>query len=408
MAKMNIVYKQPGELIPYENNAKTHPDTQLANIAASLERYGWKQPVVIDREGVIICGHGRVQAAQRSNVMRDQPVPCVLADDLTPEEVAEFRIVDNKSAESPWDMDVLAEELKHIDLSAFDFDFGFEDEVSAAVVEDNYVPELPQDPKSRLGDIFQMGGCRLMCGDSTAQEDVVRLCAGAKMDLLLTDPPYNVDYEGAAGKIQNDNMSDEKFRAFLSAAFKNAADVLKPGAGFYIWHADSEGYNFRGACIDAGLRIRQCLIWVKNQIVLGRQDYQWKHEPCLYGEREITEDDIPLGEECQPCLYGWRDGGKHYFFKNRKQSTVLEFPRPLKSKEHPTMKPVRLFDYQMQCSSHPGDNVLDLFAGSGTAIIAAQQNGRHAYCMEFDPHYVDVIIDRWEKFTGEQAVLLNE
>lgn len=160
MAKMNIVYKQLDELIPYEANAKTHPETQLANIAASLERYGWKQPVVIDREGVIICGHGRVQAAQRSNVMREQPVPCVLADDLTPEEVAEFRIVDNKSAESPWDMDVLAEELKHIDLSAFDFDFGFDDEVSAAVVEDNYVPELPEDPKSHLGDIFQLGGAQ--------------------------------------------------------------------------------------------------------------------------------------------------------------------------------------------------------------------------------------------------------
>ena len=408
MAKMNIVYKQLDELIPYENNAKTHPETQLANIAASLERYGWKQPVVIDRGGVIICGHGRVQAAQRSNVMRGQLVPCVLADDLTPEEVAEFRIVDNKSAESPWDMDVLAEELKHIDLSAFDFDFGFDDEVSAAVVEDNYVPELPEDPKSHLGDIFRLGGHRLMCGDSTVRENVARLCAGAKMDLLLTDPPYNVNYEGTAGKIQNDNMSDEKFRAFLTAAFENAAAVMKPGAGFYIWHADSEGYNFRGACIDAGLRIRQCLIWVKNQIVMGRQDYQWKHEPCLYGEREITEDDIPLGDEHQPCLYGWRDGGKHYFFKNRKQSTVLEFPKPLKSKEHPTMKPVRLFDYQMQCSSHPGDNVLDLFAGSGTAIIAAQQNGRHAYCMEFDPHYVDVIIDRWEKFTGEKAVKLDE
>nr|DAU58483.1 MAG TPA: ParB protein [Caudoviricetes sp.] len=160
MAKMNIVYKQLDELIPYEANAKTHPETQLANIAASLERYGWKQPVVIDRGGVIICGHGRVQAAQRSNVMREQAVPCVLADDLTPEEVAEFRIVDNKSAESPWDMDVLAEELKHIDLSAFDFDFGFDDEVSAAVVEDNYVPELPEDPKSHLGDIFQLGGAQ--------------------------------------------------------------------------------------------------------------------------------------------------------------------------------------------------------------------------------------------------------
>lgn len=407
---MDIIYKRLEELKPYAGNAKMHPESQLANIALSLERYGWKQPVVIDRHGVIIVGHGRVQAAQRSNVMKTQPVPCIMADDLTDEQVAEFRIVDNKTAESPWDMDALAAELAAIDLSDFDFDFGFMDELSTAVVEDNYVPELPENPAAQTGDIFQLGGCRLMCGDSTVREDVVRLCGGAQMDLLLTDPPYNVDYEGTAGKIKNDHMASDKFRHFLYKAFDNAAAVMKPGAGFYIWHADSEGYNFRGACMDARLRVRQCLVWVKNSHVLGRQDYQWKHEPCLYGEKEIMPgdaDETPIGEETQPCLYGWKDGAKHYFFKNRKQSTVLEFPKPVKSAEHPTMKPIRLFDYQMQCSSRPGDNVLDLFAGSGTAIIAAQQNGRHAYCMEFDPHYVDVIIDRWEKFTGEKAVKLN-
>lgn len=364
MQKMNIVYKRLDELRPYENNAKTHPESQLANIAHSIENYGWKQPVVIDPYGVIIVGHGRVQAAQRSNVLRDQLVPCIIADDLTEEEIAQFRIVDNKSAESPWDMDALAAELEKVDLSGFDFDFGFEDKLSAEVVEDNYVPELPEKPKARAGDVYQLGRHRLMCGDSTKREDVEKLGAGAQMDLLLTDPPYNVDY--------------------------------------------SEGYNFRGACMDSKFQIRQCLIWVKNTHVMGRQDFQWKHEPCLYGEREIEEDEIPLGDETQPCLYGWKDGARHYFFKNRKQSTVLEFPKPIKSKDHPTMKPVRLFDYQMQCSTHTGDSVLDLFAGSGTTIIAAEQNGRRAYCMEFDPHYVDVIIDRWEKFTGERAVLLNE
>ena len=408
MQKMNIVYKRLDELRPYENNAKTHPESQLANIAHSIENYGWKQPVVIDPYGVIIVGHGRVQAAQRSNVLRDQLVPCIIADDLTEEEIAQFRIVDNKSAESPWDMDALAAELEKVDLSGFDFDFGFEDKLSAEVVEDNYVPQLPEKPKARAGDVYQLGRHRLMCGDSTKREDVEKLCAGAQMDLLLTDPPYNVDYEGAAGKIKNDHMASDKFREFLTAAFRNAATVMKPGAGFYIWHADSEGYNFRGACMDSKFQIRQCLIWVKNAHVMGRQDFQWKHEPCLFGEREIEEDEIPLGDETQPCLYGWKDGARHYFFKNRKQSTVLEFPKPIKSKEHPMMKPVRLFDYQMQCSTHTGDSVLDLFAGSGTTIIAAEQNGRRAYCMEFDPHYVDVIIDRWEKFTGERAVLLNE
>lgn len=225
---------------------------------------------------------------------------------------------------------------------------------------------------------------------------------GAQMDLLCTDPPYNVDYQGTAGKIKKDNMEDTAFRRFLTDAFSNAAMVMKPGAPFYIWHADSEGYNFRGACRDAMLRVRQCLIWVKNSLVMGRQDFQWKHEPCLYGESEIEE------EVHEPCLYGRTEGKKHYFFKNRRQTTVLNFDKPVKSAEHPTMKPIKLFDYQMQCSSKPGENVLDLFAGSGTTIMAAEQNGRHAFCMEYDPKYADVIVDRWEKFTGKKAVLLHD
>lgn len=401
---MNITYIPLEELIPYANNAKEHDAAQVKNLALSLDRYGWKQPVVVDRNNVIVAGHGRVLAAKKSKRWCDKPVPCIIADDLTDEQIAEFRLVDNKSAESEWDMEKLAEELSTLDLSAFDFDFGLEDKLNAEVVEDDYDPNPPEIPKSKIGDIYQLGGHRLMCGDSTNLDDVERLCAGTKMDLLLTDPPYNVDYEGKAGKIKNDHMANDKFRAFLVAAFCNAAAAMKPGAGFYIWHADSEGYNFRGACLDAGLRVRQCLIWVKNAAVLGRQDYHWKHEPCLYGEREAEEE---IGDETQPCLYGWHEGAKHYFFRNRKQTTILEFPKPTKSKEHPTMKPVRLFDYQMQCSTRPGDNVLDLFAGSGTAIIAAEQNGRNAYCMEFDPRYVDVIIDRWEQFTGEKAVRLD-
>lgn len=228
------------------------------------------------------------------------------------------------------------------------------------------------------------------------------------MDMLLTDPPYNVDYKGTAGKIKNDNMEDAAFRAFLRDAFYNAKKVMKPGAAFHIWHADSEGYNFRGACRDVGFMVRQCLIWVKDSLVLGRQDFQWKHEPCLYGENPL---DFPLTEEYEddhtPCLYGWKDG-KHYWFKNRKQTTILQFERPKKSDAHPTMKPIKLFDYEMRCNTKPGENVLDLFAGSGTTIMAAEQNGRNAFCMEFDPKFVDVIIDRWETFTGKTAVLISE
>lgn len=400
-------------ITPYGKNAKKHDKRQINNVAESIKQYGFVQPIVVDRDGVIVIGHCRALAAKKLGM---EEVPCVCVDDLTPEQVNALRLVDNKSNESDWDFDLLADELPGLDLSAFDFDWGLRDELNDSVVEDDYDPVLPAEPKSRLGDVYQLGDHRLMCGDSTSLTDVQKLAGCAKMDLLLTDPPYNVALgmdetpeeakkrnRRTDGKtVANDKMEDKEFRQFLTDAFSNAAMVMKPGAPFYIWHADSEGYNFRGACKDAMLRVRQCLIWVKNSLVMGRQDFQWKHEPCLYGESEIEED------AHDPCLYGWTEGKKHYFFKNRRQTTVLNFDKPVKSAEHPTMKPIKLFDYQMQCSSKPGENVLDLFAGSGTTIMAAEQNGRHAYCMEFDPKYADVIIDRWEKFTGEKAVLLSD
>lgn len=399
---MNITNKAIADLIPYAANAKKHDEKQIKNVAASIKQFGFVQPVVVDRAGVIVIGHCRVLAAKKLGM---KEVPCVCVDDLTPEQVNALRLVDNKSNESEWDFDLLADELPGLDLSAFDFDWNLRDELNDSVIEDNYDPVLPAEATSKLGDIYQLGNNRLMCGDSTLLNDVQKLTGGAKMDLLLTDPPYNVDYSGKtrdALKIVNDSMEDAAFRRFLTDAFSNAAMVMKPGAAFYIWHAGLEGYNFFGACKDAALRVRQMLIWVKNISAFGRQDFQWKHEPCLYGESEIEED------EHEPCLYGWTEGKKHYFFKNRRQTTVLNFDKPIKSAEHPTMKPIKLFDYQMQCSSKPGENVLDLFAGSGTTILAAEQNGRNAFCMEYDPKYVDVIVDRWEKFTGKKAVLVNE
>lgn len=410
---MNVQNRKLSELTPYPGNAKKHDKKQIANVAESIRQYGFVQPIVVDRDDVIIIGHCRALAAKKLGM---DEVPCVSMDDLTPEQVNALRLVDNKSNESDWDFDLLAEELSGLDLSAFDFDWGLRDELSHSVIEDDYDPVLPAEPKSKIGDVYQLGNHRLMCGDSTSLTDVQRLVGEAQIDLLLTDPPYNVmlgmDETPEEAKkrnrrtdgktVANDKMEDKEFRQFLTDAFSNAAMVMKPGAPFYIWHADSEGYNFRGACRDAMLRVRQCLIWVKNSMVMGRQDYQWKHEPCLYGESEIEED------EHEPCLYGWTEGHKHYFFKNRRQTTVLNFDKPVRSAEHPTMKPIKLFDYQMQCSSKPGENVLDLFACSGTTIMAAEQNGRHAYCMEFDPKYADVIIDRWEKFTGEKAVLLHD
>lgn len=398
---MNITNKAVADLIPYAANAKKHDEKQVKNVAESIKQFGFVQPVVVDCAGVIVIGHCRVLAAKKLGM---KEVPCVCVEDLTPEQVNALRLVDNKSNESEWDFDLLADELPGLDLSAFDFDWNLRDELNDSVIEDNYDPVLPAEAKSKLGDIYQLGNHRLMCGDSTSLTDVQKLVRGAKMDLLLTDPPYNVDYSGKtrdALKIVNDSMEDAAFRRFLTDAFSNAVTVMRHGAPFYIWHVDFEGYNFHGACRDAMLRVRQCLIWVKNSLVLGRKDFQYKHEPCLYGENEIEED------AHEPCLYGWTEGRKHYFFKNRRQTTVLNFDKPVKSAEHPTMKPIKLFDYQMQCSSKPGDNVLDLFAGSGTTIMAAEQNGRNAFCMEYDPKYVDVIVDRWEKFTGKKAALIN-
>jgi len=396
---MELQVLKIADIHPYERNARKN-DQAVDAVAKSIEQCTYVAPIVVDENYVILAGHTRWKALKK---LGRTECECIVKEGLTEEQKKKYRLLDNKTNElADWDFDLLADELDGLDLTAFDFDWGLRDELDTSVVEDNYDPVLPAEPKSKLGDVYQLGDHRLMCGDSTSLADVQKLVGGAQMDLLLTDPPYNVDYQGAAGKIKNDNMEDTAFRRFLTDAFSNAAMVMKPGAPFYIWHADSEGYNFRGACKDAMLRVRQCLIWVKNSLVMGRQDFQWKHEPCLYGESEIEED------AHEPCLYGWTEGKKHYFFKNRKQTTVLNFDKPVKSAEHPTMKPIKLFDYQMQCSSKPGENVLDLFAGSGTTIMAAEQNGRRAFCMEYDPKYTDVIVDRWEKFTGEKAVLLHD
>lgn len=382
---MNIVQRKVSELVPYSKNAKKHDKTQIANVAESISQYGFVQPIVIDKDGVIVIGHCRALAAKKLGM---ETVPCVCVDDLTPEQVNALRLVDNKSNESDWDMDLLADELSELDLSAFDFDWGLPEE-EQEVVEDE-APEVDEEnePISQRGDIWQLGRHRLMCGDSTKIEDIQKLAGVAKIDMLLTDPPYGVDYVGKtkdALKIENDAKSDDEFILFLQNAFAAADSVMKPGAVFYIWHADSKAYVFRMACQMVGWEVRQVLIWVKNSMVLGRQDYQWKHEPCLYG---------------------WKNGAGHLLAADRKQTTVLEFDKPNANREHPTMKPVALFDYQIKNNTKGGDIVLDMFGGSGTTVIACEQNGRTAYVMEYDPKYVDVIVKRWENLTGEKAVRL--
>ena len=384
---MNIQSRLLADIVPYAKNAKKHDNRQINNVAESIKQYGFVQPIVIDRDGVIVIGHCRALAAKKLGM---KEVPCVCVDDLTPEQVNALRLVDNKSNESDWDFDLLADEIPGLDLSAFDFDWGLP-EITEEVIEDE-APEVDDEnePITKLGDIWQLGRHRLMCGDSTSIEDVEKLMAGQLADMLLTDPPYNVAYEGKTKDrltIQNDSMDNDSFRQFLRDAFSSADAVMKQGAVFYIWHADSEGYNFRGACFDIGWKVRQCLIWNKNSMVMGRQDYQWKHEPCLYG---------------------WKEGASHLWASDRKQTTVIDYQRPTKADIHPTMKPVGLFDYQIKNNTKGGDIVLDLFNGSGTTIMACEQNGRVARCIELDPRYVDACVKRWENFTGEKAVLLND
>ena len=385
---MRIENRPLTELTPYRANAKKHDARQVANVAESIRQYGFVQPVVVDRDGVIVIGHCRALAAEKLGMVE---VPCVCVDELTPEQVNALRLVDNKTNESPWDLDLLAAELPELDLSAFDFEWGLQAQLNDEVVEDDYSPTPPAEPRSKRGEIYQLGRHRLMCGDSTSLQDVQALVGGAQVDLLLADPPYGVDYTGKtkdALKLENDaKKCDDEFIAFLQAAFAAADSAMKPGAVFYIWHADLKAHVFRMACQRVGWEVRQVLIWVKNAMVMGRQDYQWKHEPCLYG---------------------WKAGAGHLWASDRKQTTVLEFDRPTKSKQHPTMKPVALFDYQIKNNTKGGDIVLDPFSGSGTTIMAAEQNGRTAYCMELDPRYVDVIVDRWERFTGGKAILIND
>ena len=387
------VYELPIEdIIPYARNQKKHDNTQINNVARSLQDFGWVQPVVVDKDNNIIIGHCRILAAQKlaKNDPKFELVPVVKLEDLSPEEANKLRLLDNKLNESLWDMDLLADDIPELDFYGYEIDWelpGIEEE-EPEIIEDEE-PEPPEEPKSKLGDIYQLGEHRLICGDSTDIDTMTKLCNGKKVDLYLTDPPYNVDYTGKskdALKIENDKKDDASFRQFLVDAFSTASALMKAGAAFYIWHADLEGYNFRGACRDIGWQVRECLVWKKNVMVLGRQDYQWRHEPCLYG---------------------WQNGGSHAWYSDRKQTTILEYDKPSRNKEHPTMKPVALFDYLIRNSSKAGDIVLDSFGGSGTSIIACEQNGRRCYTCELDPRYVDVIIQRWENLTGKKAVLLN-
>lgn len=374
---MKIVMKKILLLQEYQNNPRNN-DEAVDAVASSIKEFGFKVPIVITSDNVIIAGHTRLKASIKLGLSE---VPCIIADDLTEEQIKAFRLADNKTSElATWDLSRLEAELLDIDMDMLQF--GFEDlesDIPDNATDDDFDPdsEIPDIPSSQKGDLYVLGKHRVLCGDSTKKCDVDYLVNEKLVDMIFTDPPYNVDYEGTAGKIKNDKMEDSAFYLFLLDAFTNMFENTKKGGAIYVCHADTEGLNFRNAYKNAGYKLAECLIWVKNALVLGRQDYHWRHEPILYG---------------------WKEGAAHYFIDDRTQDTIWEYNKPKRNEEHPTMKPLELVGKAIANSSRVGETVLDLFGGSGSTLLAADQLGRSAYLMELDEKFVDVVIKRFIRY----------
>ena len=384
-------------VIPYARNARTITAAAVDKVAASIQEFGWRQPIVVDAHRVIIAGHTRLLAARKLGLTE---VPVHVADNLTPAQVKAYRLMDNRSHdETSWDFELLGPELMdlqnlgfgNLELTGFDekeiadFLAGAASPGQEGLTPDDEAPALREAAVAQPGELWRLGDHRLLCGDAMVLADVNRVLSGARADLVIIDPPYNVDYEGATKeklKIKNDRMADSLFFSFLLKAYENLAGVTKEGAGIYVFHADTEGVNFRRALVEAGWKLAQCCVWVKQTLVMGRQDYHWQHEPILYG---------------------WKPGASHRWFTDRKQTTVWNFDKPARSTEHPTMKPVDLISYPILNSSRNGDVVLDTFGGAGSTLIACAKHGREARLLEIDPKYCDVIIRRWQEWSGEAA-----
>lgn len=431
---MNIVDKRIEDLIPYEKNPRRN-DKAVKYVAESIKQFGFKVPIVIDKDNVIVAGHTRYKASKKLGL---KTVPCIVADDLTEQQIKAYRLADNKVAEkAEWDFELLEQELADL----FDFnmmDLGFDDEdqdQEPEVVEDEFDIAPPSVAKAKLGEVYQLGRHRLMCGDSTNPDHVAKLMEDKQADLIVTDPPYNVNYERKINtlvsgdsafknirrgdnQILNDNMDSDKFYTFLFDMYSLAYKHIKTGGVIYVFHSDIERVNFQSAFQDAGFKLSQTIIWVKNTFNLSRNDYHWQHEPCLYG---------------------WKEGKAHYFVDDRKQNTVIEDKgidinklskdemkqllkaiysddisttvihedKPQRSDLHPTMKPLKLLERLVKNSSLQNEIVWDPFGGSGSTLMTCEQLNRTCYSMEFDPKYVDVIIQRWETFTEQKAVKLK-
>ena len=417
MKRHQIVYMKVEDLQLNARNPRFN-DKAVDTVAKSIEKYGFKNPLIVDTNNVVYCGNTRLKAARKLGI---EEVPCIIADDLTEQQIREYALLDNKTNEiADWDMELLEEELKELSLEEFNLDWEIptieeekepqEDEYDV----DNTLEDM-EEPRCKQGEIWKLGRHTLMCGDSTNPEDVKKLMAEEAADMVMTDPPYNVAISNSKGmKIENDDMDNEDFKEFLLKAFENLEASLKEGGAFYVWYASRNHIPFEAALKEHGLTVRQQLIWNKSSFVFGRQDYHWKHEPCLYG---------------------WKEGASHYFVDDRTQSTIIEDKnidlKKLKKEEllklleeiysdkvsttvidedkvivnslHPTMKPIRLIARLIKNSSRPGELVLDLFGGSGSTLIACEQIDRRCKIVEYDPKYASVIIDRWEQFTGKKA-----
>ncbi|SDR40001.1 site-specific DNA-methyltransferase [Pseudovibrio sp. Tun.PSC04-5.I4] len=427
-------------LVPYARNARTHPDWQITQIASSIAEFGFTNPILVGADNDIIAGHGRLLAAQRLELKQ---VPAIRLAHLSEVQRRALIIADNRIAENAgWDDALLREELAALSDDSFDLDvLGFSDEELGDLLgfgsenapplphgDEDHVPSPDPVHASVPGAIWLIGGHRVMCGDSTTMEQMSALCAGKLVDAVWTDPPYNVNYEGAAGKIKNDNLSRGAFRKLLLDAFSCAASVMRSGAPIYVAHSETEGRSFRRAFVEAGFKLSSCLIWVKPALVIGHADYQWRHEPILYGWKLGASHswyggrtNTTVFEADGKSLRVMPDGslqidlgdqvviveGKHMSMRSA-DSTVIHHDKPIRSAEHPTMKPVSLIQQMLENSTKQGDLVLDPFGGSGSTLIACEKMGRKARLLELDPKYCDVIVARWQEYTGQKATLLGD
>ena len=389
VSEMNLV--DVDKLIPYVNNARTHSKEQINKLRASIREFGFINPVIIDRDYNVIAGHGRILASQEEGIDK---VPCVFVDYLTDAQKKAYIIADNRMAlDADWDEELLKIEIESLKNEDFDLSFtGFDeselldlfgDDSKGKVEDDNFDLSLALEKASFVekGDVWTVGKHRLMCGDATSKEDVQTLMGDTKGNLILTDPPYGVSFKSSSGlTIENDSMKNDEFYNFLLSAFKNMADHLEKGGSAYVFHADTEGLNFRKAFVDSGFHLAGCCIWVKNSLVLGRSDYQWQHEPVLYG---------------------FMQNGKHRWYSDRKQTTIWNFDKPKKNSNHPTSKPLDLLSYPISNSTQENAVVIDTFGGSGSTLMACEKMNRICYTMELDEKYASVILRRYVEDTGD-------